>query len=167
MRALEIFFDYSCPFCLKGHTYLKELLAEGVGVDITLVWCPCEAHPRPEEHGRHSDLTMQGMYYALEKGVDIWAYHDAMYQAGVTNRADIEDVTVLADYVKDILDGEDYISAVESGRYREIQQKGNDYAYKENGVWAVPSYRMGGRKLDSPEGVGITKEALKDFLENG
>jgi len=37
----------------------------------------------------------------------------------------------------------------------------------EVGVWAVPSYRMDGRKLDSIENVGITKRQLTDFLSGG
>ena len=163
MAKLEVFYDYSCPFCLKGHQYLAELISHYP--DMEIAWCPCEAHPRPEEYGRHSDLTMQGMYVALEAGADIWAYHDAMYRAGVTDRAAIEDIAVLAGYVEGILDRDAFVAALEQGTYREIQQKGNDYAYGENGVWAVPSYRMEGRKLDSPEGVGITLEQLRDFLD--
>ena len=42
----------------------------------------------------------------------------------------------------------------------------NCYAYAQSGVWAVPAYRMEGRKLDSLEGVGITKAQLEAFLEN-
>lgn len=40
-----------------------------------------------------------------------------------------------------------------------------DYAYEQSGVWAIPSYRMDGKKLDAREGVGVPKEQLKAFLK--
>ena len=98
MRALEVYFDYACPYCYKGHEYLVELLP--LHPDIEVVWRPCEAHPRPERYGMHSDLCIQGLFYA----------------------------------------------------------------YDISEVWVVPAYRMGGKKLDSIEDVGVTKDQLAEFL---
>jgi predicted DsbA family dithiol-disulfide isomerase len=164
MRKLEVFFDYSCPFCLKGHEYLVELLPQHP--DIEVVWRPCEAHPRPERYGLHSDLCIQGLYYALEQGSDIWEYHSRMYDAAVRERVNIEDSEVVAGRVHGLLDARAFIDALHSGKYKKAVADGNDYAYEENGVWAVPSYRMDGTKLDSIEGVGITKAQLADFLKD-
>ena len=52
--------------------------------------------PRPDTHGPHSDLCIQGMFYALEHDVDLWAYHDLMYKAAQKSCIDIEDIDALA-----------------------------------------------------------------------
>lgn len=163
MHKLEVFFDYSCPFCLKGHTYLTELYQ--LYPQIEVVWCPCEAHPRPEVHSPHSDLCIQGMFFAQDHGVDIWDYHDRMYQAAVKDRLDLEDIDVLANSVEGLLDPDAFRKSLQCGEYAKIQLDGNEYAFGKNGVWAVPSYRMNGKKLDSIEGVGITKEQLAAFMD--
>jgi predicted DsbA family dithiol-disulfide isomerase len=166
MRKLEVFFDYACPYCLRGHEYLKQLM--GSFSDIQIEWRPCEAHPRPER-GPHSDICMQGMYYALEYGADIWAYHDLMFLACRRTchkeRIDIEDIDALAQYAAGLLNQEDFRQALARGTYAERQRQGNDYAYETSGVWALPSYRMGGRKLDAQEGVGVPMDKLQEFLK--
>ena len=164
MRKLEVFFDYACPFCLKGHGYLRELLPRYP--DIEVAWCPCEAHPRPERYGRHSDLCIQGLFYAMDNNADIWGYHDRMYNAAVKERVNIEDPEVVAGHVHGLLDPEALLNALQNGAYEKAVSGANDYAYEQSGVWAVPAYRMGGRKLDAIEGVGITKAQLEAFMES-
>ena len=163
MRRLEVFYDYACPFCLRGHEYLKELLPRFP--DIEVVWRPCEAHPRPESYGPHSDLCIQGLFYALEHDVDVWEYHERMFSAAAKERVNIEDAEVVAGHAHGLLDTDDFLSALQSGAYGKAVLDANDYAYEQSGVWAVPSYRMDGRKLDSVEGVGVSKEQLSAFLE--
>ena len=162
MYILEVFFDYACPYCLIGHNYLKELLPEYPDVDV--IWKPCEAHPRPERYGLHSDLCIQGMYYAIEQGVDVWEYHERMYKAAIQDRVNIENPEVVAGRVQGLLDPDAFLKALNSGRYEKAVTEGNDYAYERSGVWAVPAYRMNSRKLDSVEDVGVTKEQLAVFL---
>lgn len=163
MHKLEVFFDYACPYCLRGHEYLTELLPGYPNIEV--VWCPCEAHPRPDRYGPHSDLCIQGMFFALEHGVDIWAYHDRMYQAALKERIDIENIDTLIEYVCDLLDADKYGAALRNGVYTQQLQDANDYAYGRNKVWAVPSYRMDGRKLDSIENIGVTKKQLEEFMD--
>ena len=160
---LEIFFDYACPYCLRGHEYLVELIR---GSQIEPVWCPCEAHPRPENYGPHSDLCIQGMFFALEQGADIWAYHEIMYRAALKDNIDIENIYALAACVEGLLDPDMFCTAISSGKYRKALVHANDYAYEKSGVWTVPAYRMNGRKLDSVEGVGVTKAQLLRFLKD-
>jgi len=131
--------------------------------DIEVVWRPCEAHPRPEP-GPHSDILIQGMYYALEHGVDMWKFHERMYDACHKDRIRKESVAAIAEYAADLLNAEDFKRAVGSKKYEKIQMDGNDYAYETQGVWALPSYRMNGKKLDSAEGIGITQKQLRAFL---
>lgn len=162
MRELEMFFDYSCPFCLRGHAALLELLPEFP--DIQMIWRPCEAHPRPETYGKHSDLCIQGMFLARDQGADLMEYHARMYKAAVTDRVDIESASALACVVKGLLDENAFRASLERGEYAQEVLRGNDYAYEENGVWAVPAFRMEGRKLDAVEGVGVRKDQLREFL---
>ena len=162
MRKMEVFFDYACPFCLKGHKYLEELLPQYP--DVEVVWRPCEAHPRPERYGLHSDLCIQGLFYALEQSVDIWAYHGRMYNAAVRERVNIEDPEVVAGHAHGLLDIDGFLNAIMSGKYARAAAEANDYAYGQSGVWVVPAYRMDGRKLDSIENVGVTKAQLAAFL---
>jgi len=165
MRKLEVFFDYACPFCLKGHEYLMELLPEHN--DIEVVWHSCEAHPRPEVYGRYSDLCVQGMFYAMEQGADLRDFHDHMYQAALKDGIDIEDPAALAEYFKDLFEPEAFRAALLSGKYEKAVLDANDYAYEQSGVWFVPAYRVEGRKLDAAGGVGVTKSQLVDFLKEG
>ena len=165
MRQLEVFFDYACPYCLKGHEYLTELLPQCP--DIEVIWRPCEAHPRPERYGRHSDLCIQGMFYALEQGVDVWEYHEQMYAAALTDRVNIEDADVLAGRVRGLLDHEDFLAEIMSGTYEKAVADANVYAWDESGLNAVPSFRMDGSALDAVEDVGVTKQQLAEFLKGG
>lgn len=162
MPKLEFFFDYSCPYCLKGYNLLLELLPDFPGLEVE--WFPCEAHPRPETYGPHSDLCIEGMYFAKEAGADLWAYHDRMYRLALGDRVNIEDADTLARHVGDLLDADAFRAALLEHRYARQVVEGNAYAYEQNGVWAVPSYRMDGRKLDARENVGVSTTQLRGFL---
>jgi len=163
MFKLEVFFDYECPFCIRGHQNLMELLADYPQIEA--VWCPCEAHPRPEQHGLHSDLLIQGMFFAADSGIDILKYHDRAYSLYHKNPVNVEDIDVLTEAFADMLDAGAFREALENGKFRKTQEDGNDYAYEKSGVWVVPAYRIDGKKLDSVAGVGVPKEKLKAFLD--
>lgn len=164
MPVMEMFFDYSCPYCLKGHNSLLELIKDYP--QITMKWCPCEAHPRPEP-GPHSDLCLQALLFAIDEGADQWAFHKRMYDAffGEKKLADRESIDEIAAHVADLVDADKLKAALQSKKYEEAQQGINDYAYEQSGVWAVPSFRMDGHKLDAVEGVGVTTQQLKDFMD--
>ena len=163
MRKLEVFFDYACPYCLKGHEYLMELLPEYT--DIEVIWRACEAHPRPEVYGKYSDLCVQGLLYAMDQGIELLDFHERMYRAALKDKVNIEDPVALADYFKGLFDPVAFRDALMSGKYKQAGLDANDYAYEKSGVWYVPSYRMDGGKLDAAGGVGVTKAQLADFLK--
>ena len=162
MRKLEVFFDYTCPYCLMAHKYLIELMPQFS--DIEVVWRPCESHPRPEEE-KHSDLCIKGMFYALEQGIDSWDYHKRMYDAVFVERVNIENPEALAKSARKLIDPGAFLGALKSGAYDKALNDSNEYAYEKSGVWFVPAYRMGDKKLDSVENVGVTKQQLMDFLK--
>ena len=91
---LELFFDYICPYCYRGHRMFLELLPLYPGLEV--VWRPCESHPRPENTYRHSDMAIQGMYYLEERGGDLSSYHRLVYEAHFEKGLDISDCSVLA-----------------------------------------------------------------------
>jgi len=164
MNKVEVFFDYICPYSMRGYEYLTELAP--LFPQIEIVWRPCESHPRPDTHGPHSDLCIQGMFCALEQGVDLWAYHNLMFEAAQKSPIDIEDIDTLAASVRELINPDYFRSSLQRGEYIERLNEANRYAFEQSGVWAVPSYRMNGKKLDSVKDIGVTKEQLKAFLLN-
>jgi len=162
-NELHVFFDYICPFCLKAHNYLKELMPEYP--DLPIVWHPCESHPRPERYGPHSDLCIQGYFYAIDHGVNSLDYHDRMYQATFKDHVNIEDVDALGDYVCDMVDSNDFKQSIRQGTYLKKLAESNKLAFEHSGVWAVPAYRMGDLKLDAVENVGVNKEQMRQILK--
>ncbi len=162
MQKLEVFFDYACPYCEKAHTALVALKLKLPTLRVE--WRPCEAHPRPDRYGPHSDLCIRGMFFARDSGADLWAYHDRMYRAAVRDRADIENPYVVAQYAEDILDADLLYQALARGVYALELARANDYAYEASDVWAVPACRMDGRRLDAAEDVGVTAGEVEGFV---
>lgn len=162
--ALHVFFDYACPYCLAAHDHLAQLLPRYPG--LATRWHPCEAHPRPDRCGPHSDLCIQGMFFARDQGADLWAWHRRMYAACLEDRVDVEDPDALARYAADLVDAAALAAALREGRYRAELAAANRLAYEESGVWAVPAYRMEGRRLDAVEDVGVSRAQLEAFLDS-
>jgi len=163
MPKLEVFFDYACPYCLRGHEYLLEVLP--LYPQLEIVWCPCEAHPRPDRYGLHSDLCARGMYFALEHGADLLEYHDRMYRSALKSRADIEDLRALSKLTDGLLDADAFYAALSGGAYLDRLSENNRLAWKTHRFPAVPSYRMNGKLLKSIENIGVSKQQLAAYIE--
>lgn len=163
MTTLEVYFDYACPYCLRGHEILLELMP--LYSNIKIEWHPCEAHPRPERYGLHSDLCARGMFYAQENGVDLMEYHRIMYRSAVTDRTDIEDLTVVAQLAEGLTDSKRFFEVLSGDAYADRLLRNNQLAWGEYQFAAVPSYRMNGKLLKSIENIGITKSRLAAFIE--
>jgi predicted DsbA family dithiol-disulfide isomerase len=164
MNQLEIFFDYTCPYCRRAHDFLVPLLE--AHPDIQPLWRPCEAHPRPEVYGRYSDLCVAGMFFARDAGVDLLAFHARMFHAVFQQKVDVEDPAALAQALAGLVDPAAFRQALEARRYWQEVLAANDYAYEQNAVWAVPAYRLNGKKLDAVEGSGVAREDLAAFLQS-
>lgn len=160
---LEVFYDYTCPFCLRGYNYLLEVLPEFP--DLTVEWRPCEAHPRPERYGLHSDLCARGLYIAREHGADLAEYHRRMYQAAQVDRLNIEDVNVLADLMDGLLPAEAFREALLAGAHEKELAANNRATWEEHAFEAVPSLALPDRTLPAEPGVGLSPESIRTFLK--
>lgn len=165
---MDVYYDYACPYCVRGLAYLQELMPKYQS-RITLQFIPVEAHPRPETYGLHTDLCAQGFYEAQRQGVDSWVYHAAIFKAAVNDRVNIEDANALGAVIKQIpgeFDAEAYVSALKTGVYADRINDNNHQAYDVNGVWAVPTFIMeDSRRLDAREGVGVSFKDLEALLK--
>jgi len=166
---VEVFFDYYCPYCYKGHGYLKDLIQYYSKVEIA--WKPCESHPRPERRTPHSDLAIQGMYFMMENGGDLWEYHDCIYAAMFEQHLDIGSVEVLVACIEKMncikekhIEVAAFKAALNNKTYELVQHQGNRYAWEDQALDAVPSYIAGGRRLLSRDGVMVSKKELERFL---
>ena len=163
MNKVEMFFDYACPFCWRAFKSLYELLPEYP--QIEMIWHLCEAHPRPEEgFGLHSDLVIEGMFFAKDSGLDILAYHKQAFSLMHVEKVNVEDIETLVLALSDFADPSGLRRALEAGRYRQMREEANDFAYQESGVWVIPDFRAGEHKLVAEAGVGVTAEQLRAFL---
>jgi predicted DsbA family dithiol-disulfide isomerase len=97
------------------------------------------------------------------------AFHKTMFRAVAAERRNVESVEVLAGIVTGLVDPGAFRAALEAGKYAAQVRENNDLAYERSGVWAVPAFRMirnglPAKKLDAVEGVGVTKDQVRDFL---
>lgn len=161
--TMDVYFDYGCPYCLRGFAYLQELAREEKSIELNFI--PIEAHPRPETHGQHTDLCAQGMYVAMDMGVDVWTYHEAMFKCAINDNINIESAGVLSEAMAKVLSKKPFFDALQNNVYAQKVADNNCLAYDKNGVWAVPAFRLNGKALDSVEGVGVSFQALKAFMK--
>lgn len=160
---LEVFFDYACPYCYEGLEYLRELLPRTHALEPE--WFPCEAHPRPERYGIHSDIAMQGFYFAQENGIDAWAYNDRLFKAIFVERSNIEDAKIVAGCLGDLgADANTFLTVFKSGKYADIPAQNNRLAWGVNHLHAVPSYKLNGKILGSRDGMPVSENQLAAFL---
>jgi len=165
MPKIEVFFDHTCPYCHRGHGYLMELLPRFPSVEI--LWRPVEAHPKIEEpeHKPYEDLAVQGALFVRDAGGDELAYHDRVYRAQFEEGLAVDDINILAKCAGETgADVAGFVAALLGAKYEKAQRAANDYAYDQRKVWAVPTFLCGELRLDSKEGVGVTKEQLEAFL---
>lgn len=161
--TMELFFDYACPFCFKGHQNLLELKDKYPQLEI--IWRPCEAHPRPETSAIHSDLAIQGMYFIRDHHGDIWNYHKLTFETMFATNGNISDLdTLTAIAARCNADADAFRQALAANQYAGEVEAGNRYAWAEHGLNAVPSYLSGQSFIGSHNGIVVSKEELDDFL---
>ncbi len=162
---LEIYFDYLCKFCEKGHKDWAALLPLCPWIEP--VWRPCEAHPRVSEpgYGMHSDYAIRGMLFLQDHVGNATAYNDLVFGA-VERRENIEDIDLLAACAGQAgCDPASFAEALRRGDYEEELQRANAQAWDVLQMDAVPTCVLeDGRRLDAVLGVGIPRDKLDQFL---
>ncbi|MBB5336327.1 DsbA family protein [Pectinatus brassicae] len=162
INKLEVFFDYTCPYCYRGHKNLIELLADN---SMEIIWRPCEAHPWPEEHGTHSDLAIAGMYFIEENDGNLVKYHQLVFAANFAEQKNIADINVLSAIAEQCdVDKNAFKKALQAGKYKELVIAGNKYAWQEKAFSAVPSYARGCHTIGSDNGIMVTRQELAEFM---
>lgn len=192
---LEIFFDYTCPYCYLALHELNQILPKYP--ELSIKWCPCEINPqteprvsgwnesakwllklmprleeaglsikRPFEPGNYSYLAIQGLLWLEEQGADIRRYNDAVFAAVFCDSKDIEDIDVLSDCAS--LAGADvdaFRQSLNLETYKERRLELNKYGWEENALDSVPSFRLNDARLNAVYAVGVLYQEMEDFLE--
>lgn len=150
MKKLEVFFDYFCPYCLKGHDQLVEFVKDKP--DLELIWHPCEIYKLPGNPyaTKRTNNCIQGMFFAAEKISDLWKYHQRVYDLIFVEKVSVDDVDAFTGYFKGIFGDNgvrEFGDALKGGKYKGVVDKANGYAFQETGVHVVPTYRADGGVL--------------------
>ena len=151
-RSLTVYFDYTCPYCYRGIMNLIEMLPDFP--ELSVSWISCEAHPYPETPFMHSDLASQAMLITAELGGDLIAFHQKIFHAHFIEHQRIDAPSILAD-----------MAALETGQYRQAVLDNNTLVWGTLKFEAVPCYQSKSRLLASREDVMISRNQLKDFLD--
>ena len=167
MHDFELFFDHTCPYCYRGHAYLKELLPKYPAAKIA--WRPVEAHPKVEEpeHKPYEDLAVMGALFVREHNPELeLLYHERIYKANFEEHKAVDNIEVLTKCAAELgVDAEAFEAALKGGTYVKALQDANDHAYEVQRIWAVPSYVCGEKRLDAVPGVGVTKDQIEALLK--
>ena len=140
MRKLEVFFDYNCPYCYKGHLSLLGFVKDKP--DLEIVWHPSEISSFKDRSGKNgTDLSLQGMFFAAENNADMWKYHSRIYELKFDREANTHNIDAFVKELGDILDPASLKEALVSGKYKKRLMESNQFAFSKTGVHVVPTYR--------------------------
>jgi len=167
MHKIEVFYDHTCPYCLRGLECFTRLVKDYPQAEIA--WRPVEAHPKVEEpeHLPYADLAVMGAFFARDHAIDLASYNERVFDMYFNEHRKVDDLKVLAQAVEPLgIDPKAFVAALADDTYTKELAEANDYAYEVNKVWAVPSFVCGDVRLDAVGGVGVTEEQLASFLQD-
>lgn len=193
---VEVFFDYICPFCYAGLKHLEDLLPEYNFVEIEWrsVEAHPRSEPQLDLSNRkdiwegkmrsmvgqaglelnapvspvpRSDKAFEGMHYIIEHGGDVEKYHKNMFKAMFVEQKNVEEDSIILSCAQDCsVNLTELESALKDGTYTKIQQRSLSYAYLDKQIEVVPTFISGQKRLDAVQGVGVTREQVKEFLDS-
>ena len=164
MKKIEVFFDYTCPYCYRGVTEFMELLEKMP--ELTPVWVPCEAHPRPEAAAVHSDVASQAMYSLEAQNGDLAKFHMLVFKAHFKDQMRIDDPEFLSELAAECGGSEEKtLEDLDRGVYAGRIQDNNRRVWMELAFEAVPSYKMGEKTIGSGGGLLVPAEKLEHFMK--
>ncbi|WP_018758794.1 DsbA family oxidoreductase [Paenibacillus terrigena] len=139
------------PSKLQGWNSYISPMAEKWGVDMKL--------PRLSPHP-YTGLAFEGYHYAKEQGKGN-AYMNRVFTAFYQEELNIGELEVLTELASSIgLDAENFRAALTSGKYKSVQDEARRHAYEEAAVTAVPTFIIGGQRIQ-----GVTnRESFEKVL---
>ncbi|MGH3931975.1 MAG: DsbA family oxidoreductase [Pseudonocardiaceae bacterium] len=127
-------------------------MAERMGVPIVLPG----VSPQPS-----SRLAFEGFAYAEERGLG-QRYTERMFRAFFIEQRDIGQPEVLADVARELgLDGDEFRSALDSGRYADAHQRSLRRA-RELEITVVPTFLVDGQRLEGMPSAESLHRLLDD-----
>ena len=156
MKKVEVFFDYNCPYCLKGHEQLVDFVRDKPELEI--IWHPCEISVYKDNFAgkKPTDISLQGMFFAADNNLDLWHYHQKVYDMIFKDRTYTQNIDSFVSAFEGFLDTEALRQAFKSGKYVNKVRDSNQFAFKKTGVNVVPTYRTdGGYLQDRQEFYGM------------
>ena len=125
---------------VKKRFALLSSAAKALDIDMKI---PVNISPRPVTR-----LAFEGWHYALEQGKGD-EYADLMYRAYFVEEKNIGEIEVLRELAERIgLNGEEYVKAVESGKYTETVLAKDNASRNELKVRGVPTIYIGGQPIE-------------------
>lgn len=125
---------------VKKRFALLSSAAKALDIDMKI---PVNISPRPVTR-----LAFEGWHYALEQGKGD-EYADLMYRAYFVEEKNIGEIEVLRALAERIgLNGEEYVKAVESGKYTETVLAKDNASRNELKVRGVPTIYIGGQQIE-------------------
>ena len=125
---------------IKKRFELLSSAAKALDIDMKI---PVNINPRPVTR-----LAFEGWHYALEqsKGDE---YADLMYRAYFVEEKNIGEIEVLKELAERIgLNGEEYVKAIESGRFTETVLAKDAHSRGELQVRGIPTIYIDGQKIE-------------------
>lgn len=164
MKKVEVYFDYTCPYCNQGIGEFFEILERLPEVEVD--WIPAEVSPYPEEVPVHTDKAIQVMYSVKEQGGDVNLFQKLMFEDCFEKELKIDDPEVLTDAaVQCGADKDQVLKDLEEKKFVQQVCDNGMKAWEELELEAVPSYRIGEEILGSAGGVLVDKDELEVFIK--
>ena len=125
---------------IKKRFELLSSASKALDIDMKI---PVNVNPRPVTR-----LAFEGWHYAIEQGKGD-EYADLMYRAYFVEEKDIGDIEVLRALAERIgLDGEEYVSVVNSGKFTETVLAKDNASRNELKVKGVPTIYIDGTPIE-------------------
>lgn len=160
---LEIFYDYTCPYCYEGLKELNKLKEKFP--ELVFDFTPCEAHPRPEPARVHSDLAEQVTYFLKDKGIDVEKYNNLVYKAHFEDRLRIDDIELLASFAATCgANKEEVLDILQNNKYAKSVSDANELVWFKLEAPAVPSYRYGEKTAFSGGGKLVDLDSVEKLF---
>lgn len=132
---IEMFFDYTCPYCYKD---MKDIWRRG----LQLNYRPIETHPLPEPAKVYTFLAACGYYVCVEKEGQVDTYNQLVMTAHFEQGRRIDDPSFILSALQQA--GAQATEA-DLNRYSSQVLANNRLGWMDLGLESVPSYRIDGQ----------------------